>query len=341
MIDLSDVSSDSGNEPLIFRPSMQYLYGELWLLLLTLISFLGIGILIVLDDPFNMELSGFLFVGSLGLIPGLIALWGILVYRNVSLTLHDNIVTVQEVFQRQEVNLSEVTEARWGSDSELFLNPRPNSVVINLKYYQLEDRLWLIRYFHRELKETVQIHWNQFCFQVAIPLEERLQQLQHPETELRAPGSEEILITRRRYDRIGIPLNVVLTPTVILISWYQGQFGFLILPAMTIGWWLFLRYSIPKRGMIQKRIWAREDFRVMTYLLVAWGSAGLIGFIILLRSELPELVKVIGGLCLFLICLELLLKMYDSATIHCQEERRKTKAAAVQRWEARQKTDFS
>ncbi|QDT28437.1 hypothetical protein Enr10x_37790 [Gimesia panareensis] len=336
MIDLPDALPDSDNESLVFRPSKQYRNGQLWSLIFCPFSFLGLGILIGLEDSFDAQILGFLCVVVFGLIPALTALWGILVYRNVSLTLHDRTMILQGVFQRQKINLAEVTEARWRTDSELFLNPRTNRILIHLKYFHLQDRLWLIRFFHQELTETAQKHWNRFCHQIAIPLEERLQLLQQPETKLRAPGSGEILITRRRYDWIGIPLNTLLTSTVILISWHQNRYGYLILPAFTIGWWLFLRYSTPKRGEIQERIWAREDFRVFTYLLAAWGSAGLIGLVILLKSGLPEFVKVIGGFCLFLLCCELHLKMYNSATVHCREARRKIKDEAIQEWEAEQ-----
>tara|TARA_R110002095_G_scaffold188226_4_gene165550 strand:+ start:18100 stop:18564 length:465 start_codon:yes stop_codon:yes gene_type:complete len=145
-------------------------------------------------------------------------------------------VILQGVFTRKVFTLSEVKEAKWDVD-HLIVDPKTKAGDINLNQYDQEDRLWLIRYFRHELPPSSQVNWDRFCLRFAIPLQDRLQ------AELRPPESDEILVTRQRYDRIGIPLNVILSLIGFYISWKLNHFAVLILPAFSIGFWLLLRYT--------------------------------------------------------------------------------------------------
>ncbi len=279
----------------------------------------------------NQKLLGFLLAGTIGIGPVLFSLWGILVYRNVSLTIHNGKVILQGIFQRQEITLSEIEEASWDISSELILVSQSENAVINLEYYNAQDELWLIHFFRNELPDASQKRWDRFCLRVAIPLQERLQR---PESKLCAPGPGEALITRRRYDLIGIPVNLLITFVGVYSSWKHDQFGSLIFPVFSIGLWLLLRYSVPSQGVVQERLWSQEEFRVLTYLLLTWGIAGMIGFIILLMSNLSEFVKGIGSFCLFILCFTLLLETYNRLTTHYREERNRINQKAIEEWEA-------
>ena len=299
----------------VLRPPQCYLYSAIISLLFFTIVIFGIASLAANKEPSDQPAYVFMTAALFWLIPCSISIWSIQVYRNVSLMIQNGKLLMQGVLSRKELSLQEVSELRW--DLEYLHLTAPNtSITIRLDFFNSHDLIWLISYFRRELPQSSQQNWDIFCLRKAMPLRERLQ------TNLRAPGPGEILITRKRYDWTGLTLIVLMTPPVIYYSFKVNQFAYLTLPAFLIGFWLLLRYSTPPQGKIEKQLCTQKEFVHFLFQLLVWGTPGLILFLFLINSNFSESVKIIGTFCLIMTWLELLLWRPGAFNILEQEKRK-------------------
>lgn len=257
-----------------------------------------------------------------------IFIWSFLVCQYRSITIQKETVILQGVFSCKEIDLSRVLEARWKliGSGVLTLKTLTEKGSVHLLNFEREDRLWLIQYFRSHLPESIQQNWDLFCLKVAIPLRD-------PKPKVfRDPGPDEILITRKRYDRFGIPLSILSIICTALAAWYFRFPRYLGVSVIPIGFWLLLRYSIPKRGMVGRRISADRDLKQMLIFLFCWGALGLIGIIILKIIDFPEPQNMISNVCLMCIWFTILLIIVSKLDRNRHKLNLKKAKEAVIKW---------
>ncbi|MCH9653414.1 MAG: hypothetical protein K0U86_04955 [Planctomycetes bacterium] len=174
------------------------------------------------------------------LLPGLF-IWEVLVCHFTSITIRNGTAILQSVFSCKELELSNITQAQWKliSHGALSLETATERGTFGLRHLTLEERLWLIQFFRNHLPESIQQNWDLFCLKIALPLRE-------PKSEvIRDPGPDEILVTRKRYDRLGIPLIIISIICGVLTAWYFQYPKYLSFPVILILFWVLLRYSVP------------------------------------------------------------------------------------------------
>ncbi|WP_298864515.1 hypothetical protein [uncultured Gimesia sp.] len=278
---------------------------------------------LALNNFFDIAFACFMF----SFFPG-INLWILLAYKYESLTIQNESVIQQGVIFRKEIDLSSVKQARWNlvQGGGITLKSLTEKISIYFENFEREERLWLIQYFQSHLPESIQQNWDLFCLKIAIPLRD-------PQPKVfRDPGPDEILITRKRYDRFGIPLSILSIICTALAAWYFRFPRYLGVSVIPIGFWLLLRYSIPKRGMVGRRISADRDLKQMLIFLFCWGALGLIGIIILKIIDFPEPQNMISNVCLMCIWFTILLIIVSKLDRNRHKLNLKKAKEAVIKW---------
>ncbi|WP_298864518.1 hypothetical protein [uncultured Gimesia sp.] len=226
-----------------------------------------------------------------------IFIWSFLVCQYRSITIQKETVILQGVFSCKEIDLSRVLEARWKliGSGVLTLKTLTEKGSVHLLNFEREDRLWLIQYFRSHLPESIQQNWDLFCLKVAIPLRD-------PKPKVfRDPGPDEILITRKRYDRFGIPLIIISIICGVLTAWYFKHPKYLSMPVILIIFWVLLRNSIPKEGKVFSKIGSDKESMEVVKLLGWWIGLVIILLITYRLPILPQPQHTILGNCLMLI----------------------------------------
>lgn len=262
------------------------------------------------------------------ILPGL-CIWLILVSKLTSITIRKGTVILQSVFSRKELELSNITQARWKliSQGALRLETPTESGTLGLINLTSNERLWLIQYFRNRLPESIQQNWDLFCLKIALPLREP-----KPEAN-RDPGPDEILVTRKRYDRLGIPLIIFSIICVALTAWYFRSPQYLVFPLILIGLWLLLRFSVPKEGMVSSRISADKEYMQTLFFLAWWIGAGLFGFSAFVLADLPPSFPSGVGWCMTILWTSVgCWKVHQSNRVQHNRDLEKAKAAA-QKWQ--------
>jgi len=261
------------------------------------------------------------------LVAGLF-IWEILFCQFTSITIRKGTLILQSVFSYQELELSNITQAHWKliSHGALSLETPTEKGTFGLINLTREERLWLIQYFRNRLPESIQQNWDLFCLKIALPLRK-------PKPEvIRNPGPDEILVTRKRYDRIGIPLTIISIISSVLTAWYFHYPKYLAFPVILILFWMLLRYSVPKEGMVLSRISADKEYMQTLFFLAWWSGAGLIGFIGFVLADLPPSFPSGVGWCMtFLWTSALCWKTYQSNRDQHKQDLEKAKEA-VRQW---------
>jgi hypothetical protein len=147
------------------------------------------------------------------------------------------------VFQRREIDLNEVTEARWLPFTGLSLRSPSVKLVIVLHYYERPEQEEIIHHLHSAIDVAAQTDWNLFAYKRALHV---------PRPKRTKPGPGEVLVTRARYDRLLLPA-VLVSGLVGIVAWRMaGRGEMAIVPLVfPVGLWLLLRYSTPAEGDVQ------------------------------------------------------------------------------------------
>ncbi len=321
-------SIENTSDPRVFRVRKSYRNQGICFLIIFVLAGIGAAYAVWIDPPPNNKLILISFLSLVWSLMTGLSLWILLGYKYESLTIQNESVIQQGVIFRKEIDLSTIKQARWNlvQGGGIKLKNLTEKISIYFDNFEREEGLWLIQHFQTRLSEDIQQNWDLFCLRVALPLREPKQD------PIREPGPGEILITRKRYDRIGIPLIIVSIIGGILTAWYFLNPGLLLAPVLPIGFWLFLRYSTPKQGLVDHRISADKDNYQWLIFNGCWLGLALIGLVISKAIEIPEPQSTITGICLACLWITVLfIRAWKIDRVVHLKNLKKAKAA-VQKW---------
>ncbi|MCA9020042.1 MAG: hypothetical protein KDA74_07875, partial [Planctomycetaceae bacterium] len=201
-------------------------------------------------------------------------------------------------------------------------------IRIYLKNFPCEDRLRIVEYIRAQIPEPDQEGWDLFCHRVAMPLR------RYDPQALPVPDNDEVLLTRKRWDRLLIPWILLFTVGGILAAWKFNLPHLLSAPLLPMILWLSMRYSTPKQGMVSQKLSA--DKETSSFLIFSGGM--LIVYLTILVGlkfiELPFLDNDMFMICLTLIWMPVVFwncLRHDKIRHKKQLEASK---ASVEEWEA-------
>jgi hypothetical protein len=162
-------------------------------------------------------------------------------FRVTGTTLH-----ARSVLQNQQFDRSEIQCVRWKTSPSGAIRFRVfgRTTRLDLHGFAREDRLRIIRIVRALVPAASQQGWEMFCHKIALPLRDGTPATLRVDDSIRT-----VLVTRKRYDR----LFAVLVPICAVVSaglWCLfGGRQFFLLPLGAVGFWLLLRFNIPKTGV--------------------------------------------------------------------------------------------
>ncbi len=257
-----------------FRPKKSDLYTMLGLLPLSL-AWGGVTLRVAAFDPTIRSRLGF---AAMALVPfgmaGLCA-GAALDYARSSLTFRAGRLIFQGLRKRSEMDLADVTEARWGPGSVVKLRDASSRLKIDLREYERPDRERIVAHLHATLPPEAQHGWNLFAYKMRIGLQN-------------GPTGPGIDVPGIWMVAWAVAAAV---PAVLFARWHPER-----PPAsLSIPWMaclgLFLRAMTPVGEIIDSKVRYRANpdmARIVAFLCV-WGVAGfglMLGFD-RLRDGLP------------------------------------------------------
>jgi hypothetical protein len=195
-----------------------------------------------------------------------LAVWTLLAYCRESLCFRDSTVIHQGVFRTTSIKLRDLVDLQWRTPGTIVLRSKSEKIKVHLDKFEAEQRQRLIRRLQLSVPRSLQRDWDQFCYEVAIPLLRR--SVEHPLRE------DEFLLTRWRIDRVFIPSIILVAAIGTGIAWHFQAARWLLMPAPFVALWLFLRMVIPAKG---RRYLDRGRLDNRFFLgLAIWGAVGII-----------------------------------------------------------------
>ncbi len=260
----------------VFRLRIKYRNVSVAAFILALIMAIGIILEIRAEAPPDRQISQIIFAGSICTFFASISLWLLLSYYFVSLTIQGSKVIEQGVLLRKELDPERIRQLRWiaSPSGGIKLKTLTDKTTIYLENFPCEDRLWIVEYLRAQIPEPNQEGWDLFCHRVALPLR------RYDPQALPVPDNDEVLLTRKRWDRLLIPWILLFTVGGILAAWKFNLPHLLSAPLLPMILWLSMRYSTPKQGMVSQKLSADKESR--SYLIFLGGM--LVAYLILLNG---------------------------------------------------------
>ena len=255
----------------------------------------------IVDAPLQNRVSlTVLVLGVSGLFE-FIGLWLLLDYWRASLSVDVDEIVKRGVLRTKELQLSEVTAARWvsvGVGGKLVLTTPSCQIKLEFREYAIDDPLRLIEFFRSRIDPRLQQDWALYCHKIALPMRER--------RENPGPRPNEIVLTRRRWDLYFVPAIVISAGIGFYLWWVLDEARFL---AGFVGFtivWIWLRLMTPKEGLVDRRISATPGQKGF---IVCWAVSFALVFVLFLvvcvaKVEIPPFVIyaalgiVVGGVFL-------------------------------------------
>jgi hypothetical protein len=234
----------------------------------------GYSSIFFLEDPAKHGFEGehaVAVVGGMGLVVFgfmlLLSLYMWAAYYVERLSFDGTLITVRSIFQNRQFDLCELERLEWR------ISPLAGSVRfrvsgrnarLDFHGYEKSDRLRIIRYLRDFVPTELQEGWPLFCDKVALPLRDG-----KPSIVRHEPTAKLHTITRRRYDRLLVP-SLFLAAALATVLWLWLNFWqfFLVLPLVVVGFWLLLRFSVPREGRDQVQLTSTSGGIGM---IVGWG----------------------------------------------------------------------
>lgn len=250
-----------------FRPRKSDLYPALGMAPLFL-AWGGALLWLAANDPAIRSPTGF---AAMSLIPffmaGLCA-WMTLNFFRSSLRFRAGRVIFQGVVKRVEMDLGDVTEARWGPGGVVKLRDAANRLTIRFAEYEKEDREPIVAHLHATIRPEVQQGWNLYAYKSRFGLPEK-----------RTPGPGEVLRTRRDSRRLYLAVVAASVPLVVAVWWLTGHASTLFVIPALVAVALGFGYATPKGGEVVPEISWRATPEVG--FILAWAVVGcglILGF---------------------------------------------------------------
>lgn len=208
-------------------------------------------------------LLGFVFGGFWSFWIGLSA-WMLLAYYVESLTIREGTILQRGVLVTTSMKLSELVDVQWRRPGVVVLRSYSGKVRIHLDNFTPEQRKKIIRWLHASTPRSIQQGWDRFCYTVAIPLRQRLEDY---------PLQGHILI-RWHIDRIFIAAIPLIILVEAAVAWCLHSIACIfIVPIPFLLIWLAVRAGIPTKGIaVSER--RRLDKRFLLGLAI-WGAVGI------------------------------------------------------------------
>ena len=185
-----------------------------------------------------------------------LAFWLLVACWKHRLRVDDNQMIHHGVISTKEILWLDVAEAKWRTrpvEGSIVLISNSTKLTISFGNYERDAKLPLIRFLRQALPTSIQQNWDLFCLKTALPLRKRKT----------VPGPDEVLLTRRRIDRLGGFMLATCIGGMLVVNWVTGRPPMMIgLPAsvaFSTVFWLFLRYNIPAKGLVEKRLQWKPD----------------------------------------------------------------------------------
>jgi hypothetical protein len=261
----------------------------------------------------------------------LISILAVAQSRYESLEIGDGWLTRHVLFGSKRIEIASVAHARWKIRDVLVLSDGFDKLKVAFGPYSAQDKLWLIEFFRRAIPTSIQQNWDQFCHWRALPLRTRA-----ADDQRRLPGPNEVLVTREHRDRIYLCVFLLSVELAGSLAWFVGQPHFWFIPVAAAAMWLFLRFSVPRHGAVQKRLTLEHDRDADRFLLflVVWSGVALAGLFLFDRlwPQVPQPripATVAGGIWFLLLIVQ---------AFRTDQKRRPAQARAerlsAQRWDA-------
>lgn len=177
----------------------------------------------------------------------LMGIYLVVAQRRTSISIEGTRLVVRSPFATYEFDLTNVESASWQlhpPGGSVQLKGVDKSAKIPLQDFSTPDRLELIQLIHQNVPEERQHDWALFCHRIALPLREGWPS----RLVMDAPESQRVLVTRRHYDRLFGGLLLICIVIAIVFSLFFGRHAAFALPVVTIGFWLLLRFNVPREG---------------------------------------------------------------------------------------------
>jgi hypothetical protein len=265
----------------IFRPRKYYRNVGV----LCLVFFLGMMICsvvaFVLQGPPNQNIYTAFFICGLWGFMSCLMVWLLLVYKRESLHILEEKIIQQGVIRSKTVELREITVLHWKcapSGGSVILCSPSNTIKISLGNFEPEQRQSLIRFFRLITPGEIQRDWKPFCHKIAVPM--RVESLDLP------LKPDEVLLTRRRWNKFFLICFLVLTILCVAIKWLLQNPRALLVPVGLVPVWLLMRFVTPRKGMRSKTLSSegKEFLPFLIWFAVAIGGTYLFSA---LQNQIP------------------------------------------------------
>jgi hypothetical protein len=217
----------------------------------------------------NGSIIGSLFFAAFWGFWVVLAVMALLSYYRESLFVGDGQVIQNGILRRREIAFVDVVSVRWRiapAGGSVVLRSSADKIRVTFDKFEREQRRWLIRSLRLSLPLSIQQDWERFCLRNALPL------LKHNSDLPLQP--DEILLTRRRWDRFFLATTVVLLILGILCAWLLRSLPLLAFPLVSLLMWSLVRFSTPAEGLRHKKIPTQAKGYLL--LFAVWCSIGVV-----------------------------------------------------------------
>ncbi len=245
-----------------FRPRKSLLVEGVLCAAVFVVAILGYGSLLIIED--RAPALGWLGIVLFGTML-ILSIAMIVTYFRTSVTVKGDTFRIQTLFRDIDIWSPEITGLEWKWTQKVRLSTIAQKVTIELKQFDIADRLEIIRACRRLAPPASQTSWNEFCHLVALPLREGREPRRPSTVEnhpLSLPERSRVFVSRRRYDYFfGTLFFTGLVGAAIVWFRIADPRAFAI-PFVVVMLWLFLRFSTPKEGQWIARWTATKESKL-------------------------------------------------------------------------------
>lgn len=161
-------------------------------------------------------------------------------------------VSIKKVRREIRFNIHDVVRLHWRGGVIIFhlLNRKAH---IELSWFSREDRLAMIRFVREHVPSDKQEGWPLFCHRIALRTFNAVFNASSATPPI-AQAPDQVLITRKRYDRallIALPLSII---AAFAAWWLTGRPQIFVLLVFPLGFWAMLRWSVPNQGEVVRKM---------------------------------------------------------------------------------------
>ncbi len=223
-------------------------------ILLCLLFFIAMGVFsafVFSDRKVPHPWIGAFVIGCFWSCCAVACFWYLLVCWKSRLIVEGDRVTKIGVIGTKDLVLGDVVEVRWRTwpqGGSLVLKSFGTRMTIDFNEYTTDQRDRLVRHFRDRLGRSSQVGWELFAFRITSG-----------ETKERVPEEGDVVVTRRRWDRLFLWMIPLFLATGALLAWQSGHWGMIVIPFVPLTLlWTVSRITTPARGLIAPRLSKEE-----------------------------------------------------------------------------------